>query len=188
MRRVAAAEPFDRDRAAAEYAAGATLRELGAKYGMDPTLVKHHIRDLVTLRRVGPRASTTVRLEIVRRRGAGDSWTEIAEAMEMSRTGVRSAWTRAVEARRRFPTTGLSAVTLVSDAQIVDGVAAGLTLREIGEQTGASYHTVRNRWRALRRRAGIKGDGTQKAKAAAMKKELASRARRDPAARGLVTP
>lgn len=90
----------DQIQQAVQFAAqGRTLREIAHELGVgDSKTVWLALRDRVPARRRGPRGRTDVPDErIVEMVDAGLSWQEIADAVGMSRSGVRARWRRAAK-------------------------------------------------------------------------------------------
>lgn len=82
-----------RERVASVYQAGATTRETAAKVGVGEDTVRRWLHeDGVELRPRGPRELPVTDDEIRELVGRGWNWVEIADAVGMSRSGVRGRW------------------------------------------------------------------------------------------------
>lgn len=93
--------PSNRPAVAAAYAAGATTRELAQVHGVHESTVRAWLAaEGVVTRRVGPPDLPVDDAVIVDLVAAGESWSAIAEAVGMSRSGVRGRWLRATPGNR----------------------------------------------------------------------------------------
>lgn len=82
-------------RAARAYRAGATLREVAAERGVHESTVRGWLRaEAVAARRLGPRGRLDVAdgLILGLRDVDGLSWQDVADAVGMSKSGVRSRY------------------------------------------------------------------------------------------------
>ena len=83
---------MDVKRASNLYAQGWTLRQIGAELGVTATTVGDQLRSAgVTMRRGGPSALPASTQQTTELRDRGLSWGEIAEQVDMTRSG---AWSR----------------------------------------------------------------------------------------------
>jgi len=91
----------DVKRAADLYAQGWTLRQVGTELGVSSTTVSEQLRRAgVAMRRGGPPAHPASTQQIAELRDRGLSWTEVAERVDMTRSG---AWSRDRRAGRQSP-------------------------------------------------------------------------------------
>jgi hypothetical protein len=86
----------DVERAADLYAQGWTLRQIGAELGVTATTVSHRLRRAgVTMRQGGPPAHSASTQQILELRDQGLTWSEVAEWVDMTRSGAWSRYRRA---------------------------------------------------------------------------------------------
>jgi Homeodomain-like domain len=90
----------DVDRAADLYAQGWTLRQIGAELGVSSTTVSEQLRRAgVAMRRGGPPAHPGSTQQILKLRDQGRTWSEVAEQVDMTRSGAWSRYRRARPAK-----------------------------------------------------------------------------------------
>jgi DNA-directed RNA polymerase specialized sigma24 family protein len=88
----------DVKRAADLYRKGRSLRQIGDEMGVSRTTVSEQLRQAgVTMRRSGPTAHPASTDQILELRDQDQSWTEVAEEVDMTASG---AWRRYRRARR----------------------------------------------------------------------------------------
>lgn len=101
----AKATPGLRRRVLDDYRAGATSHELAARHRVDATTVQRWIRQAgeIELRRTGPRGRTDVPTALIVELRDVDhlSWSQVADEVRMSKTGVQTRYRLATEGARR---------------------------------------------------------------------------------------
>jgi Homeodomain-like domain-containing protein len=91
----------DVNRAADLYAEGWTLRQIGAELGVHWSTVSERLQEAgVTMRSSGPPAHPTSTEQILQLRDRGLAWTEVAQQVDMTVSGV---WSRYRKARPPKP-------------------------------------------------------------------------------------
>ena len=92
---------MDVKRAADLYAQGRSLREIGAELGVHWSTVSQQLpRAVIVLRRGAPPAGPASTQQILELRDQGLTWTEVAEQVGTTRSGV---WSRYRKARPPQP-------------------------------------------------------------------------------------
>lgn len=123
------------------YSQGQTVEQIAATFGINPTTVSRRLRAAgVEMRRVGARRQVPDE-EILRLRGQGLLWREIAEQVGMTPSGVHSRWRKLRHAGHIDPIPARPDET-------VQLYRAGMPIREIAKQTHLSTPTVTTKLKA----------------------------------------
>lgn len=117
----------DVKRAADLYAQGRTLRQIGAELGVSRTTVSQQLRQAgVTMRRGGPPAHATSTQKILELRDQDVSWTEVAEQVDMTRSGAWSRYRKALPSKSPRSGRWQQVLTDAIDKNLAIGVRAAV--------------------------------------------------------------
>ena len=133
---------LDVDRMVLLYSEGRTVEQVAVTLGINPTTVSRRLRAAgVEMRRVGPRRVQVSDQEILRLRGQGLLWREVAERVGMTPPGVHSRW-------RKLRLAGHVDPIPVQPDETVQLYRAEMPVREVAKRMHLSTPTVTDKLKA----------------------------------------